>query len=234
MERPQGVLSSNTIPNPREDLKVITTRSDVTLAGPLVPPPPLSPFKEPYPASTSFELLPAPVPSPVVTKQNPHQPPIPYPSRLNKEKLQDKADIQIHSFLQMFKKLYFNISFAEALDHMPKFAKMIKDLLTNKEKLLEMANTPLNENCSAVLLKKLPEKLGDTRRFLIPCDFYGLESCMALADLGASINLMPLSMWKTLSLPELTPTRMTLELVTRTVAYPTGIAEDVFVQVGKF
>ncbi|GKC48364.1 reverse transcriptase domain-containing protein, partial [Tanacetum coccineum] len=106
--------------------------------------------------------------------------------------------------------------------------------LTNKEKLLELVNTPLNENCSAVLLKKLPKKLGDTGRFLIPCDFQELESCIALADLGASINLMPLSVWKKLILPELTPTRMTLELATRTVAYPTGIAEDVFVQVGKF
>ncbi|GJX70412.1 reverse transcriptase domain-containing protein [Tanacetum coccineum] len=134
----------------------------------------------------------------------------------------------------MFKKIYFNISFAEALTHMPKFAKMVKDILSNKEKLLEWANTPLNENCLAVLLKKLPEKLGDTGRFLIPCDFYGLESYMALADLGASINLMPLFVWKPLSLPELTPTRMTLELSTRTVAYPASIVEDVFVQVGKF
>ncbi|GKF05502.1 hypothetical protein Tco_0036170, partial [Tanacetum coccineum] len=144
-----------------------------------VPPP----IVQPSPASTSSELPPAPVPFPVVPEQNPHQPPIPYPSRLNKKKLQDKADIQIHSFLQMFKKIYFNISFAKALAHMPKFTKMVKDLLSNKEKLLELANTPLNENCSAVLLKKLPKKLGDTGRFLIPCDFYGLESCMALADL---------------------------------------------------
>ncbi|GKG21180.1 reverse transcriptase domain-containing protein, partial [Tanacetum coccineum] len=80
----------------------------------------------------------------------------------------------------------------------------------------------------------LPEKLRDTGRFLIPCDFYGLESCIALADLGASINLMPLYVWKKLSLPELTPTRMTLELATPTVTYPTGIVEDVFIQVGKF
>ncbi|GJX79672.1 reverse transcriptase domain-containing protein [Tanacetum coccineum] len=230
-ERPQGVLSSNTVPNPREDLKVITTWSGVNLAGSSVPPPPLSSSKESSPAS---ELPPAPASSSVIPERNPHQHPIPYPSRLNKEKLQDKFDIQIYSFLQMFKKLYFNISFAEALAHMPKYAKMVKDLLTNKEKLLELANTPLNENCSAVLLKKLPEKLRDTRRFIIPCDFYGLESCMALADLGASINLMPLSVWKKISLLELTPTRMTLELATRTVAYPVGIAEDVFVQVGKF
>ncbi|GJW40019.1 reverse transcriptase domain-containing protein [Tanacetum coccineum] len=71
---------------------------------------------------------------------------------------------------------------------------------------------PLNENCSAMLLKKLPEKLGDPGKFLIPCDFLGMDVCHALADLGASINLMPLSICKKLSLPELTPTRMTLEL----------------------
>ncbi|GJT36812.1 reverse transcriptase domain-containing protein [Tanacetum coccineum] len=111
---------------------------------------------------------------------------------------------------------------------------MLKDLLTNKEKLLELANTPLNENCSAVLLKKLPEKLGDPGKFLIPCDFKELEECMALADLGASINLMPLSVWKKLMLPELVPTRMTLKLSNWSVAYPASIAEDVFVQVGKF
>ncbi|GJT74003.1 reverse transcriptase domain-containing protein [Tanacetum coccineum] len=173
MERPQGVLPSNIIPNTWEDLKAITIQSGVTLAGPSVPPPPLSSSKQvkpelktttdqiltdstirvpplvvqSSPASTSSELPHAPVTSLVISEPNPHQPPIPYPSRLNKEKLQDKADIQIHSFLQMFKKIYFNISFAEALTHMPKLAKMVKDLLTNKEKLLELANTPLNENC---------------------------------------------------------------------------------------
>ncbi|GJS29235.1 reverse transcriptase domain-containing protein [Tanacetum coccineum] len=207
-----------------------TTDQVLTESTTSVPPPVVQPSS----ASTSFELPPAPISSLIILEQNPHQPKIPYPSRLNKEKLQDIVDIQIHSFLQMFKKIYFNISFAKDLAHMPKFAKMVKDLLTNKEKLIEMGNTPLNENCSAVLLKKLLEKHGDTWRFLIPCDFYGFESCMALADLGASINLMPLSVWKKLSLPELSPTRMTLELATRTVAYPSGIAEDVFVQLGKF
>nr|GEY26048.1 reverse transcriptase domain-containing protein [Tanacetum cinerariifolium] len=186
MERPQGVLSSNTVPNSREDLKAITTRSGVTLAGPWVPPLPLSSsFNEverepeittnqvltesttiipplvvqPSPASTSSELPLAPVSSHVIPESNPHQPPIPYPLRLNKEKLQGKADIQIHSFLQMFKKIYFSISFAEALAHMPKFAKTVKALLNNKEKLLELANTPLNENCSVVLLKSYPKNL---------------------------------------------------------------------------
>ncbi|GJR48528.1 reverse transcriptase domain-containing protein [Tanacetum coccineum] len=76
-------------------------------------------------------------------------------------------------------------------------------MLNNKDKLIELTKTPLNENCSAVVLKKLPEKLGDPGRFLIPCDFSEFDNCLALADLGASINLMPLSIWKKLGLPGL-------------------------------
>ncbi|GJS40995.1 reverse transcriptase domain-containing protein [Tanacetum coccineum] len=126
-----------------------------------------------------------------------------------------------------------HISLADALILIPKYQKMLKSLLSNKEKLLELANTPLNENCSAVILKKLPEKLGDPRKFLIPCGFSELK-CKALADLGASINLMPLSVWKKLGLPELISTRMTLELANRAICTPAGIARDVFVLVGKF
>ncbi|GKB15528.1 reverse transcriptase domain-containing protein [Tanacetum coccineum] len=92
----------------------------------------------------------------------------------------------------------------------------------------------LNENCSAMLLKKLPEKLGDPDKFLIPCNFPGMDVCHALADLGASINLMPLSIWKKLSLPDLTPTRMTLELADRSITRPKGLAEDIFVKVRHF
>nr|GFA26032.1 reverse transcriptase domain-containing protein [Tanacetum cinerariifolium] len=115
---------------------------------------------------------------------------------------------------------------------MPKFASTFKSLLSNKEKLFELASTPLDENCLAVLLKKLPEKLIDPGKFLIPCDFPKLEECLALADLGASINLMPLSIWKKLSLPELTSTRMTLELANRSTVIPTEVAKDVFVSKG--
>ncbi|GJT67817.1 reverse transcriptase domain-containing protein [Tanacetum coccineum] len=113
----------------------------------------------------------------------------------------------------------------------------IKSLLMNKEKLLELAKIPLNENCSAMLLKKLPEKLGDPGKFLIPCNFPGMDICHALANLGASINLMPLSIWKKFSLPDLTPTRMTLEFsCTRSITYTLKeLAEKtVFVKVGKF
>ncbi|GJY75855.1 reverse transcriptase domain-containing protein [Tanacetum coccineum] len=97
-----------------------------------------------------------------------------------------------------------------------------------------MARTPLNENCSAVILNKLPKKLGDPGQFLIPCEFSRINTCNALADLGASINLMPYSVWKDLSLPELTPTCMTLELADRSITEPIGIAKDVRLMVGKF
>ncbi|GJX68184.1 reverse transcriptase domain-containing protein [Tanacetum coccineum] len=140
----------------------------------------------------------------------------------------------MEKFFQIFQDLHFDISFADALLLMPKFASTIKSLLTNKDKLFELAKIPLNVNYSAMLLKKLPENLGDPDKFLIPCDFPGMDVCHALADLGASINLMPLSIWKKLSLPELTPTWMTLELADRSITHPKGVVEDVFVKVGKF
>nr|GEV49857.1 reverse transcriptase domain-containing protein [Tanacetum cinerariifolium] len=122
----------------------------------------------------------------------------------------------MEKFFQIFQDLHFDISFADALLLMTKFASTIKSLLTNKDKLFELAKIPLNENCSAMILKKLPKKLEDPGKFLIPCDFPGMDVCHALADLGASINLMPLFVWRKLFLPELTPTRMTLELADRT------------------
>nr|GEU99717.1 reverse transcriptase domain-containing protein [Tanacetum cinerariifolium] len=129
--------------------------------------------------------------------------------------------------------LHINITLADALILMPKYQKMLKALLSNKEKLQEQANTPLNENCSAVILKKLLEKLGDPGKFLISCGFSELK-CKALADLGASINLMPLSVWKKLGLPKLISTRMTLKLANRAIYTPARIARDVFVPVSEF
>nr|GEW81986.1 DNA-directed DNA polymerase [Tanacetum cinerariifolium] len=126
------------------------------------------------------------------------------------------------------------IPFADALILMPKFGPTIKTLLTNKDKLSELARTPLNEHFSAVLLKKFLEKLGDPDKFLILCDFPRMAECSTLADLGTSINLMPLSLWNKLSLPDLSPTCMTLELANRLISRPVGVAEDVFVKVGTF
>nr|GEY26398.1 reverse transcriptase domain-containing protein [Tanacetum cinerariifolium] len=159
---------------------------------------------------------------------------IPYPSRRNDERNREKANNQIEKFYQIFKDMSFEISFADALILMPKFALTLKALIGNKEKLSEMARTLLNEHCSAILLKKLPEKLEDPGKFLIPCDFPTMAECLALADLDASNNLMLFSVWKILSLPDLTPTCMTLELADRLISRSVGLVEDVYVKVGSF
>nr|GEV82855.1 reverse transcriptase domain-containing protein [Tanacetum cinerariifolium] len=171
----------------------------------------------------------------LVSTPRPNQRPlIPYQSRLQDQKLRDKANDQREKFFQIFKDLNFNISFADALILMPKFGPTIKTSLTNKDKLSELTRTPLNEHCSAVLLKKLPEKLGDPSKFLISCNFPRRAECLALADLGASINLMPLSVWNKLSLSDLYPTCMTLDLADHSISHPVGVTEDVFVKVGTF
>nr|GEW21651.1 reverse transcriptase domain-containing protein [Tanacetum cinerariifolium] len=160
------------------------------------------------------------------------KPSIPYPSRRDNERRRDQANEQIEKFYENFKDMNFDISFTDALILMPKFASTLKALIGNKEKLSEMARTPMNEHCSAVILNKLPRNLGDLDKFLIPCEFPGMDECLALADLGASINLMPLYVWEGLSLLELTLICMTLKLANRSVSKPIGMAKDVLVKVG--
>nr|GEY06633.1 reverse transcriptase domain-containing protein [Tanacetum cinerariifolium] len=236
-------LPSNTIANPRSDLKAITTRSEATKD--TVHPtnnestkdvqPPVVQSKSPILTSEPVNSpIIEPVVSPVSASRPNQRPSIPYPSRMQDQKLRDKANDQRAKFFQIFEDLNFNISFADALILMPKFGPSIKSLLTNKDKLCELPRTPLNEHYSAVLLKKLPEKLGDPGKFLISCDFPGKAECLTLADLSAIINLMPLSMWNKLSLTNLTPTCMTLELADRSISHPVGVAEDVYVKVGTF
>nr|GEV17954.1 reverse transcriptase domain-containing protein [Tanacetum cinerariifolium] len=178
-----GTLPSNTVPNPKGDMKAVTTRSGLAYEGPSVP------------TNSPLEKV-------VYTEETTDK---------------EQSNCQGNTLLLMLK-----------------FASIITSLLTNKDKLFELAKVPLNENCSAMLLKKLPKKLRDPEKFLIPCDFLGIDVCHALADLGASINLMPLSIWKKLSLPELIPIRMTLKLADRSITHPKGVFEDVFVKVGKF
>ncbi|GKE45888.1 reverse transcriptase domain-containing protein, partial [Tanacetum coccineum] len=230
-------------------MKAITTRSGVAYEGPSIPnnPSPKKVVEREIEETTDKEqsnfqgstaqipppVILIPIPEPDVPKSLP-KPNIPYPSRLNQEKFREKASYQKEKIFQMFQDFRFDISFVDALFFMPRFAPTIRNLLMNKKKLLELAKIPLNGNCSAMLLKKLPKKLGDPDKFLIPCNFPGMDVCHTLADLGASINLMPLSFWKKLSLPDLTPTRMTLELADRSITNPKGLAEDVYVKVGKF
>ncbi|GJY82315.1 reverse transcriptase domain-containing protein [Tanacetum coccineum] len=227
-------LPSNTIPNPRNEAKAITTRSGVSYDGPPIPPPVVEKESEVTKDTElpSTEDIQPPLVHDLGKDKEPIKEPslaqktktsLPYPSRLNKEKIHEKDDILALKFMEIFRNLHFELSFADALIHMPKFAPMFKKMLNNKDKLIELTKTPLNENCSAVVLKKLPEKLGDPGRFLIPCDFSEFDSYLALADLGASINLMPLSIWKKLQLPGLTETKMVLELADRTISKPTEV-----------
>nr|GEZ27075.1 reverse transcriptase domain-containing protein [Tanacetum cinerariifolium] len=230
------------------EAKAITTRSGMTYKEPPIPPPDVE-EQEPIEETTDTELprtedIQPPLVQVQVQEDKPNQEPsavipkakanLPYPSRLVKEKIREKDDILAAKFMEIFRDLHFELSFADALVHMPKFAPMFKKLLNNKNKLIELTKTPLNENCLAVVLKKLPEKLGDPGRFLIPCDISEFDNCLALADLGATINLIPLSIWKKLKLPTLNDTKMVLELTDRTISKPTGVAENVFVKVSKF
>nr|GFA09101.1 reverse transcriptase domain-containing protein [Tanacetum cinerariifolium] len=244
-----STLPSNTVPNPKGEMKVVTTRSGLTYEGPSIPTEsPLEKVDEQNTeeildkehsdssgstAQIQTPVVPISIPKPDVSRTQ-TKPIISYPSRLNDQKLREKATNQMEKLFQIFHDLHFDISFPDAFLLMPKFASTIKSLLANKDKLFELAKVSLNENYSAMLLKKLPEKLGDPGKFLILCDFPGMEVCHALADLGASINLMPLSIWKKLSLLELTPTQMTFELEDRSITRLKGVAGDLFFKVGKF
>nr|GEV63670.1 hypothetical protein [Tanacetum cinerariifolium] len=210
-----GTLPSNTIANPKGELKAITTRSGIVTDGPTIP----NPSNSVNPEDECVEEM--------YTDPDHTEYTIKVPSPLPVQNLSLRFKEILFSILgTLFHRLSRFSSHA-------KIPKMLKALLYNKEKLQELANTPLNENCSAVILKKLPEKLGDPGKFLIPCGFSELK-CKALADLRASINLMPLSVWKKLGLPDLITTRMTLELANRAICTPDGIARDVFIPVGKF
>nr|GEV26287.1 reverse transcriptase domain-containing protein [Tanacetum cinerariifolium] len=226
----EGTLLSNTMPNSKSEMKSITTHSGLAYEGPSIPT--NSPFEKVVERDTKETtekehsncqgstahiqplVVPISISEPDVPRTQP-KPTIPYPSRLNGQKLCEKATNQMDKFFPIFHDLHFDISFADALLLMPKFASTFKSLLTNKDKFFELAKVPLNKNCSAMLLKKLPKNVRDPSKFPIPCDFPGIDVCHALADLGESINLMPLSIWKKLSLPEHTPTQMTLKLLDR-------------------
>ncbi|GKD85631.1 reverse transcriptase domain-containing protein [Tanacetum coccineum] len=207
-----GTHPSNTIPNPKGEMRAITTQNGVAYEGPSIPTN-SSPKKvmereteettdkeqTNFQGSTAYippTVNPIPIPEPDVPKTLP-KPNIPYPSRHNDQKSRDKASNQIEKIFQIFQDLRFDISFTDALLLMPRFAPTIKSLLMNKDKLFELAKIPLNENSPAMLLKKLLEKLGDPDKFLIP-------------------------------------SRMTLELADRSITRPKGLAEDVFVKVGSF
>ncbi|XP_076921464.1 uncharacterized protein LOC143582873 [Bidens hawaiensis] len=152
---------------------------------------------------------------------------MPYPARVKNQKFRREYG----NFLDMFRQLRINLPFIKVLRHMPKYAKFLKDNLKRKESLEELSAVPLNGECLAIVLNKVPEKLPGPGVFTVPCLFGKDTSCQALVDLRASINLMPYSLFEKLGLGELTPTRMTLSLADRSVKYPRGIVENLLVKV---
>ncbi|GJR18188.1 hypothetical protein Tco_0966715 [Tanacetum coccineum] len=193
-------LPSNTIPNPRNEAKAITTRSGISYDGPPIPPPVVEKERE-VTKDTELPSTEDIQPPPLVHEQtkdkepieepsfvaNKAKPNLPYPSRLNKEKIREKDDILASKFMEIFRNLHFELSFADALIHMPKFAPMFKKMLNNKDKLIELTKTPLNENCSAVVLKKLPEKLGRLHALI---DVYEGEITLRNDDQSLTLNVL--------------------------------------------
>ncbi|KAI3742850.1 hypothetical protein L1987_60546 [Smallanthus sonchifolius] len=161
--------------------------------------------------------------TPAIEKQNKepvqaYVPSLPYTGRLKKEKLEKEYG----KFLGLFKQLHVNLPFIKALTQMPNYAKFLKGVLTKKRKLEELSHVILNEECSAVLQNKLPIKMTDPGSFAVPCLIGDLSVSNALADLGASINLMPYAVFEKLKLGEPKPTRMSIQLADRSVKYPRG------------
>ena len=158
------------------------------------------------------------------------RPTVPFPQRLQKSKIEE----QFARFLKTFQKLEISMPFTEVVTQMPLYAKFLKDILSRKRKIVEEGIVNLTATCSALMKKELPENMKDPGSFTIPCIIEGVEIQKALCDSGASINLMPLSVAKQLSLGEVIPTTITLQMADRSMVKPEGVLEDVLVTVGKF
>ncbi|KAM6564131.1 hypothetical protein CsatB_024129 [Cannabis sativa] len=240
--RPQGTLPSDT-ENPRRDgkehCKAITLRSGKILESNVV----ATGSKEPSSIQKEGEMKKKPAISaaeipPVVTASSQHsaaekslqKPPPPFPQLFKKQ----QDDGQFRRFLDVLKQLHINIPLVEALEQMPTYVKFLKDILTKKRRLGEFETVALTEGCSAMLKSKIPPKLKDPGSFTIPISIGGRDVGRALCDLGASINLMPMSIFKKLGIGEARPTTVTLQLADRSMAHPEGKIEDVLVQVDKF
>ncbi|KAL4306447.1 hypothetical protein AHAS_Ahas16G0179200 [Arachis hypogaea] len=157
-------------------------------------------------------------------------PPLPYPQRLNKE----TKDQHFPKFLEVFKNLEINIPLAEALEQMPLYAKFLKELINKKRSWHENETIMLTEECSAVIQRGIPPKLKDPGSFVVSCTIGKMTLENTLCDLGASINLMPLSMMRKLAIEEIKPTKMSLVMADRSIKTPNGVVENLLVKVGEF
>src|ERR1044072_3579510 len=218
-ERHPGTLPSDTIINPRkENASAITTRSRKVLH---------------HVEKEDNEVV---VEKKIELKKNEDEGEksekrIPFPNAIMKKNLEK----QFSKFVSMFKKLHVDIPFSEVLEKMPQYAKFMKEILSKKRRLSEMDETiMMTEECSAIIQRKLTVKVKDPGRFTLPVEFEGQRDSSGLIDLGASVNLMPRSMFERLEIGELKKTMIQLQMDDRSIVYPWGVCEDVLVKVGKF
>ncbi|XP_016168596.1 uncharacterized protein LOC107611153 [Arachis ipaensis] len=240
-ERVPNALSSDTIPNPKEKCKAIQLRSGRTLeSGKEANKKPVEndigskkqveekdqeelKEKEEEPlASRKGKQIIEEHPQEQRKEVKPYTPPFPYPQRLQKE----LKDQQFPKFLEVFKKLKINIPLAEALEQMPLYAKFLKELINKKRSWHEKETMVLTQECSALIQKRLPQKLKDPGSFILSCTIGSMTLEKALCDLGTSINLMPLSLMKKLAIDKVKPTRMLLQMADRSLKIPNGVVDD--------
>src|SRR4051812_15727306 len=224
--RTQGTFPSDTEKNPKEQVNAVTLRSGRQL-------------QEPQPKvaekrseeSHAEEVIKEKEPNePKKIEQNKYEDRLPYPNRL--KRVHDEK--QYSKFLDMFRSLHINVPFADMLEQMPKYAKFLKDILSNKRKLKSFETVLLTEESSAILKKKLPQKLDDPGSFTIPCIIGNVTFENGLCDLGASVNIIPYTLFTKLGIGEAKPTSIALQLADMSKVYPRGVLEDVLVKVDKF
>ncbi|XP_021727824.1 uncharacterized protein LOC110694936 [Chenopodium quinoa] len=155
---------------------------------------------------------------------------LPYPQKF----MRNKLDEQFGRFLDMLKEVHLSIHLTEAMNQMPRYSKFLKDILTGKRDCNEIDSVDLGECCSALIHNDLPYKMKDPGNFSIPCKIKSKLFENALCDLGASVSIMPFSVFKKLNLGELLPTNMTLQLADRSIMFPKGRVEDVTLMIGGF
>ncbi|XP_062100515.1 uncharacterized protein LOC133806429 [Humulus lupulus] len=227
--RQQGNFPSSTEVNRKEQCQVVTLRSGTKYDGPTVEVKGKNTEKQQVTSLIQEEVT-ADLPKLEKTKYSEPTQKIPYPQRFQKSNL----DKNISKFLEVFKKLHINFSFAKTLEQMPRYVKFMKEILYNKRKFEDYETVALTKECSAIIKKKFPQKLRDLGSFTIPCTIGNFHCVRALCDLGASINLIPLSIFKRLGLREARPTVVILQLDDCSLTHPRGIIEDVLVMVYKF
>ncbi|KAG9450268.1 hypothetical protein H6P81_010233 [Aristolochia fimbriata] len=237
-ERPRGALPSNSEINPKEQVKAITLRSGKTLEEHQTKEQPTMEAKGAQKGEEEKEKEKVSPPASPRRKKGKDALPItdidikhlPYPSRAK----YDIMESSFARFLDTFQKLQINIPLLEALKQIPLYGKFLKEVLSGKRKIEEKGTVVLNENCSAILKNELPRKLKDPGSFTIPCEIGSNKFANALCDLGASVNLIPLSLCRYLKLGEPQETGITLQFADRSTKIPEGVMEDVLVKIQDF